>query len=118
MDYKTINKTDASAYIGLAILGLFIPQLAYRINLLDFSATLAENQINLVKAQSMVLLFLALCFYLLGDNKENSIKLNVVRNVAAVVLIAMGAITEFNAFFIFGVWEGFLSFYTGRELKS
>ena len=43
MDYKTINKTDASAYIGLAILGLFIPQLAYRINLLDFSATLWNN---------------------------------------------------------------------------
>ena len=44
MDWKTINKADSVAYIALAILGYAIPNISYRVFLLDFSAELSKKQ--------------------------------------------------------------------------
>ena len=43
MDWKTINKADSVAYIALAVLGYAIPNIAYRVFLLDFTAELANS---------------------------------------------------------------------------
>ena len=64
MDWKTINKADSVAYIALAVLGYAIPNIAYRVFLLDFTAELANSvEVDLVRAESTILLFLALCFF-------------------------------------------------------
>ena len=119
MDWKTINKADSVAYIALAILGLIIPNIAYRVFLLDFSVVLPSNvAIDLVRAESTILLFLATCFFLLGDTKEGLTGLNKVRYLAAVVMLVTGTITSFIAFYVFAVWEGFLGYYLNKQLNK
>ena len=102
MDWKTINKADSVAYIALAVLGYAIPNIAYRIFLLDFTAELANSvEVDLVRAESTILLFLALCFFLLGNTKEGLTELNKVRYLSAVVMLVTATITSFTAFYIF-----------------
>jgi len=118
MDWKTINKADSVAYIALAVAGLAIPNIAYRVFLIDFSAELANSvEIDLVRAESTILLFLSLCFFLLGNTKEGLTELNKVRYIAAVVMLVTGTLTAFTAFYIFAVWEGFLGFYLNKQIK-
>tara|TARA_Y100000385_G_scaffold36848_1_gene34396 strand:- start:253 stop:612 length:360 start_codon:yes stop_codon:yes gene_type:complete len=119
MDWKTINKADSVAYIALAVLGYAIPNIAYRVFLLDFTAELANSvEVDLVRAESTILLFLALCFFLLGNTKEGLTELNKVRYLSAVVMLVTGTITSFTAFYIFAVWEGFLGFYLNKQLNK
>ena len=71
MDWKTINKADSVAYIALAILGYAIPNISYKVFLLDFSAELSSSvAVDLVRAESTILLFLATCFFLLGNGEK------------------------------------------------
>ena len=119
MDWKTINKADSVAYIALAILGYAIPNISYRVFLLDFSAELSSSvAIDLVRAESTILLFLATCFFLLGNTKEGLTELNKVRYLAAVVMLVTGTITSFIAFYVFAVWEGFLGYYLNKQLNK
>ena len=119
MDWKTINKADSVAYIALAVLGYAIPNIAYRIFLLDFTAELANSvEVDLVRAESTILLFLALCFFLLGNTKEDLTELNKVRYLSAVVMLVTATITSFTAFYIFAVWEGFLGYYLNKQLNK
>ena len=118
MDWKTINKADSVAYIALAVVGFAIPNIAYRVFLIDFSAELANSvEIDLVRAESTILLFLSLCFFLLGNTKEGLTELNKVRYIAAVVMLVTGTLTTFTAFYVFAVWEGFLGFYLNKQIK-
>ena len=45
MDWKTINKADSVAYIALAVLGYAIPNIAYRVFMLD--SRLANIEVDL-----------------------------------------------------------------------
>ena len=63
MDWKTINKADSVAYIALAILGYAIPNISYRVFLLDFSAELSSSvAVDLVRAQSTKHNFVISCY--------------------------------------------------------
>ena len=116
MDWKTINKAESVAYIALAI--LWISNISYRV-LLDFSAELSSSvAVDLVRAESTILLFLATCFFLLGNTKEGLTQLNKVRYLAAAVMLVTGTITSFIAFYVFAVWEGFLGYYLNKQLNK
>ena len=118
MDWKTINKADSVAYIALAILGYAIPNISYRVFLLDFSDELSSSvAVDLVRAESTILLFLATCLFLLGNTKEGLTQLNKVRYLAAAVMLVTGTITSFIAFYVFAVWEGFLGYYLNKQLN-
>ena len=51
MDWKTINKADSVAYIALAILGYAIPNISYRVFLLDFSAESSVFELTILAEQ-------------------------------------------------------------------
>ena len=119
MNWKTINKVDSGAYIILAVLGYAIPNISYRVFMLDVSVELAGTvEVDLVRAESTILLFLALCFFLLGNTKEGLIELNKVRYVSAVVMLVTASITAFTAFYVFAVWEGFLGYYLNKQINK
>ena len=85
--------------------------------LLDFSAELSSSvAVDLVRAESTILLFLASCFFLLGNTKEGLTQLNKVRYLF--VMLVTGTITSFIAFYVFAVWEGFLGYYLNKQLNK
>ena len=118
MNYKLINKIDPMLYLGLVLLTIIMPEVIYRLYLLDFSAVLADNQVTIARSTAVPLYFAAMAFFLLGGNAENAKQLNIVRYSGGLVLIAFAVFTEFNGFLVFGLSEIALAVVTGSQIKK
>ena len=118
MNYKLINKIDPILYLGLVLLTIIMPEVIYRLYLLDFSAVLADNQVTIARSTAVPLYFAAMAFFLLGGNAENAKQLNIVRYSGGLGLITFAVFTEFNGFFAFGLVEIGLAVVTGSQIKK
>jgi len=95
-----------------------MPEVIYRLYLLDFSAVLADNQVTIARSTAVPLYFAAMAFFLLGGNAENAKQLNIVRYSGGLGLIAFAVFTEFNGFLVFGLSEIALAVVTGSQIKK
>ena len=118
MNYKLINKIDPMLYLGLVLLTIIMPEVIYRLYLLDFSAVLADNQVTIARSTAVPLYFAAMAVSLLGGNAENAKQLNIVRYSGGLGLITFAVFTEFNGFFAFGLVEIGLAVVTGSQIKK
>ncbi len=105
-------------YLGLVLLTFIMPEVVYRLYLLDFSAALVENQVMIVRSTALPLYFAAMAFFLLGGNAENAKQLNIIRYSGGLGLIAFAVFTEFNGFLVFGLAEIALAVVTGSQIKK
>mgnify|MGYP001357785522 FL=1 len=118
MNYKLINKIDPMLYLGLVLVTFIMPEVVYRLYLLDFSAVLADNQVTIARSTALPLYFAAMAFFLLGGNAENAKQLNIIRYSGGLGLITFAVFTEFNGFFAFGLIEIGLAVVTGSQIKK
>ena len=118
MNYKLINRLDPLIYLGLVLVGFILPEVVYRIFLFDFTAVLTENEAMIVRSIGGPLYFAAMAFFLLGGNAENGKQLNIIRYSGGLGLIAFAVFTEFNGFFLFGLFEIALAVVTGNSIKK
>ena len=118
MNYKLINRLDPLIYLGLVLVGFILPEVVYRIFLIDFTAVLTDNEAMIVRSIGGPLYFAAMAFFLLGGNAENGKQLNIIRYSGGLGLIAFAVFTEFNGFFLFGLFEIALAVVTGNSIKK
>ena len=118
MNYKLINRLDPLIYLGLVLVGFILPEVVYRIFLFDFTAVLTDNEAMIVRSIGGPLYFAAMAFFLLGGNAENGKQLNIIRYSGGLGLIAFAVFTEFNGFFLFGLFEIALAVVTGNSIKK
>ena len=118
MNYKLINRLDPLIYLGLVLVGFILPEVVYRIFLFDFTAVLTDNEAMIVRSIGGPLYFAAVAFFLLGGNAENGKQLNIIRYSGGLGLIAFAVFTEFNGFFLFGLFEIALAVVTGNSIKK
>ena len=118
MNYKLINRLDPLIYLGLVLVGFILPEVVYRIFLFDFTAVLTDNEAMIVRSIGGPLYFAAMAFFLLGGNAENGKQLNIIRYSGGLGLIAFAVFTEFNGFFLFGLFEIALAVVTGNSIKE
>ena len=117
MSYKIINKVDPIIYLALSVVGFIVPELIYKLNLLNPDAVLSSTEAVIVRANGVGVIFAALLILLLGSDEENARQVNIVRYIGGLLLIGFAVFTEFNGFLIFGVTEIGLALYTGRQLR-
>tara|TARA_Y100001970_G_C14042040_1_gene754287 strand:- start:360 stop:755 length:396 start_codon:yes stop_codon:yes gene_type:complete len=117
MSYKIINKVDPIIYLALSVVGFIVPELIYKLNLLNPDAVLSSTEAVIVRANGVGVTFAALLILLLGSDEENARQVNIVRYIGGLLLIGFAVFTEFNGFLIFGVTEIGLALYTGRQLR-
>ena len=118
MNYKLINRLDPLIYLGLVLVGFILPEVVYRIFLFDFTAVLTDNEAMIVRSIGGPRYFAAMAFFLLGGNAENGKQLNIIRYSGGLGLIAFAVFTEFNGFFLFGLFEIALAVVTGNSIKK
>ena len=118
MNYKLINRLDPLIYLGLVLVGFILPEVVYRIFLFDFTAVLTDNEAMIGRSIGGPLYFAAMAFFLLGGNAENGKQLNIIRYSGGLGLIAFAVFTEFNGFFLFGLFEIALAVVTGNSIKK
>ena len=118
MNYKLINRLAPLIYLGLVLVGFILPEVVYRIFLFDFTAVLTDNEAMIVRSIGGPLYFAAMAFFLLGGNAENGKQLNIIRYSGGLGLIAFAVFTEFNGFFLFGLFEIALAVVTGNSIKK
>ena len=117
MSYKIINKVDPIIYLASSVVGFIVPELIYKLNLLNPDAVLSSTEADIVRANGVGVTFAALLILLLGSDEENARQVNIVRYIGGLLLIGFAVFTEFNGFFIFGVSEIAIALYTGRQLR-
>ena len=117
MSYKIINKVDPIIYLALSVVGFIVPELIYKLNLLNPDAVLSSTEAVIVRANGVGVIFAALLILLLGSDEENARQVNIVRYIGGLLLIGFAVFTQFNGFLIFGVTEIGLALYTGRQLR-
>tara|TARA_B100001248_G_scaffold259445_1_gene245496 strand:+ start:98 stop:442 length:345 start_codon:yes stop_codon:yes gene_type:complete len=100
------------------LVGFILPEVVYRIFLFDFTAVLTDNEAMIVRSIGGPLYFAAMAFFLLGGNAENGKQLNIIRYSGGLGLIAFAVFTEFNGFFLFGLFEIALAVVTGNSIKK
>ena len=118
MNYKTFNKIDSVAYLLLTLVIVLLPEFFYQVLLLDFSATLADNQILIVRSTSPAVFFASFLAFLVGGDYENAKKINIVRYSSGLYFLGFGVFTEFNGFAIFALSVWGAALFTSRQLKS
>ena len=87
MSYKIINKVDPIIYLALSVVGFIVPELIYKLNLLNPDAVLSSTEADIVRANGVGVTFAALLILLLGSDEENARQVNIVRYIGGLLLI-------------------------------